>query len=199
MFLAAELGHVGSIMRARRTVVPAIAVVVGGVIAGCGNTELVDVQPTGTTATAPTTADPAAGLWDPCTLPDSAQSAAGLNSSTEQKDVAGVAFEDWKVCSWQDSKKQYTFTMFATRHTLAEVKQRADYGEFVDTTVGTRAAVQYRTTGSTHDYSCSIAAQAPFGFIDFDVLIRHSARDTAPEPCTEVRRLAESLSTSAPA
>ncbi|MEV6359918.1 DUF3558 domain-containing protein [Nocardia asteroides] len=187
-------------MRAWRTVVPVLAVVVGGVIAGCGDTEPITAQPSSTTAAAaPTNADPAAGLWDPCTLPDSELSAAGLNPSTVKKDVAGVAFEDWKVCSWQDSGKQYTFTMFATGHTLNEVKQRADYGEFVDTSVGTRPAVQYRTAGSSHDYSCSIAAQAPFGFIDFDVLVRHSARTTAPEPCAEVRRLAESLAVSVPA
>lgn len=179
--------------------VPAVAVVVGALVSGCNDAEPTKVAlPSSTAAAAPTNADPDAGLWDPCSLPDASLTAAGLNAATEKKDVTGVTFEDWKVCSWQDSNKQYTFTMYATRHTLPEIKQRTDYGEFVDTSVSGREAVQYRSVGSSHDYSCSIAVKAPFGFVDFDVLNRHSARNTAPEPCAEVRRLAEALIVSVP-
>ncbi len=182
-------------MGARWKVLPTIAVV-GVLVAGCAGDEPIETAQPGTTAvTAPTSsADPDAGLWDPCTLPDATLTAAGLNPATEEKDVAGVKFEDWKVCSWTDSKKTYTFGVFTTSHTLDEVRQRPDYGDFVDAELGGKKALQYRSTGSRRDFSCSVAVQQPGGgMVDFDVLVRHSARDLAAEPCAEVLRLAELL------
>lgn len=184
-------------MRAWRIVVPAAVAV--ALVSGCNRSEPIQTaQPATTTAVVTTSVNPDAGLWDPCTLPDSALAAAGLNTSTKEKDVAGVKFEGWKVCGWQDAEKKYDFTILSSSHVLSEIKQRSDYGEFVDTRLGGREAVQYRSIGSSHDYSCSIAAKSSFGTVDFDVLVRYSQRNGAPDPCSEVRQVAEALITEIP-
>ncbi|MFD3507068.1 DUF3558 domain-containing protein [Nocardia sp. NPDC058666] len=175
-----------------RNAIPALAAV-GVLVGGCSDPELTRTAQSSTTVAATTSVDADASLWDPCLLADSAVSAAGLNTSTKEKDVAGVDFEDWKVCGWDDAKKTYSLTVYSTNHTPAELRQRSDRGEFVDTKLGDRPALQYRTLGSSRDYSCSIATDASFGLIDFDVLVRHSARDKVPDPCAEVRRVAEAL------
>ncbi|MFI5501272.1 DUF3558 domain-containing protein [Nocardia asteroides] len=180
-------------MRAWRTVVPVLAVVVGGVIAGCGDTEPVTTQPSSTTAAAaPTSVDPAAGLWDPCTLPDSALSAAGLNTSTKEKDVAGVAFEGWKLCKWQDARKTYTFTAASGNHTLDEARNRTDYTGHVDTTVGSYKALQSRPVGAANDLACYLTIEVSGGIVDFSVGNRVSAKN-AGDPCAEVHRLSEAF------
>ncbi|GAD86820.1 hypothetical protein NCAST_33_01990 [Nocardia asteroides NBRC 15531] len=144
------------------------------------------------TTVATTSADPSAGLWDPCTLPDSALSAAGLNTSTKEKDVAGVNFEGWRVCSWLDSSKRaYSFTVSATDHTLEEARARTDYTDFVDTTVGSRPALQSRPTGTLRD-ACFLSVRVPTGLVEFHVRVRVSAKDTV-EPCGETQRLAAVL------
>lgn len=187
-------------MRAWRTVVPVLAVVVGGVIAGCGDTEPVTAQPSSTTAAAaPTNADPAAGLWDPCTLPDSALSAAGLNTSTKEKDVAGVSFEGWKVCSWRDTAKTYSFAVYASTHSIDEVRARTDRTDFSPVRVGSYDGLQYRPAGSARDSECFVSLTVGRQLIDFNVLNRHTARNVAKEACQETRRLAEALVQNVPA
>ncbi len=185
-------------MRTGWKVFPAIAVV-GVLVAGCGGEEPTKTAQPGTTAvTAPTSsADPSAGLWDPCTLPDSALSAAGLNPSTKEKDIAGVAFEDWKVCGWQDANKTYTFTAASTNHTLDEARSRTDYTDYVDTTVGSMKALQSRPTGASNDLACYLSIEVPGGMVDFSVGNRVSAKN-AGDPCSEVRRLSETFASYLP-
>ncbi|MBW0275566.1 hypothetical protein ATM97_19260 [Nocardia sp. MH4] len=183
-----------------RKAVPAVAIVVGALVSGCDEAEPVQTAPPATTAAAATTsADPSAGLWDPCTLPDSALSAAGLNTATKEKDVAGVAFEGWKVCGWQDSAKTYSFTIYASSHTLDEVRSRADRTDFVTVRVGPYEGLQYRPSGSAHDAGCFISLPIGSQMVDFSVLNRHSARAVAKEACQETRRIADALVQNVPA
>ncbi len=180
-------------MRARWKVLPAVAVV-GVLVGGCGGDEPGETAQPGTTAvTAPTSsADPDAGLWDPCTLPDSALSAAGINPATKKQDVAGVDFEGWKVCGWKDAANTYNFSAASTTHSLSEARSRSDYTDFVDTTVGGRKALQSRPAGSAHDLTCYISIEVGGGVVEFDVANRASVK-TAGDPCAEVRRLAEAF------
>ncbi|MGS2805978.1 DUF3558 domain-containing protein [Nocardia sp. MW-W600-9] len=172
--------------------IPALAVVVGA-ISGCNNADPTTTTQPSTTAALTTSADSDAVLWDPCSLPDAALTDAGLNTATQQTDIGGVKFEGWKICSWTDVNKTYTFGILTSAHTLGEIRQRTDYGDFTDTQVDGKTALQYRWAGSRRDFSCKIAVEAPSGTIDFDILVRHSSRDTAADPCVEVRRLADEL------
>ncbi|GAD86816.1 DUF3558 domain-containing protein [Nocardia asteroides] len=178
-------------MRAWRAAVLAVTMV--GVAGGCSDPEPVQTAPTSSgTTVATTSADPSAGLWDPCTLPDSAISAAGLNTSTKEKDVAGVAFEGWKVCGWQDSGKTYTLTAASTTHTLADARARTDYTSFAETTLGTHRALVSRPIGASHDLACYFSIEVGTGLVEFDVQNRASVK-TAGDPCAEVQRLSEAF------
>ncbi|WP_084473085.1 DUF3558 domain-containing protein [Nocardia alba] len=173
-----------------------VAVVAGVTVVGCGDGEQGTATPQTTSgvsvAASPTSVDAEAKVWDPCSLPDSAVSGAGLNVGSRKNEVAGVDFTGWKTCSWQDSAKQFTFSVLSSEHTLAESRARTDFTDFTETTVASHKALQLRTTGSTHDLGCTVAVEVPNGSVLFRLLNRVSA-SAPPAPCPEVRRLTDSL------
>lgn len=180
----------------RGSVVKVVGVVAVGMgVVGCGDTGGGTApSPTSSVSVAasPTSVDAEAKVWDPCSLPDSAVTGVGLNADSKKKDVAGVDFTGWKTCSWQDSAKQYTFSILSSEHTLAESRARTDFTDFTETTVGSHKALQLRTTGSTYDLGCTVAVEVPNGSVLFRLLNRVSA-SAPPAPCPEVRRLTDSL------
>ncbi|WP_433681610.1 DUF3558 domain-containing protein [Nocardia sp. CA-119907] len=189
-------------MTGKAKLLPAAAMALGAVLllAGC-NGDSTEGKPTAattsaskTTAAATTSADPEAAIWDPCTIPDSAISALGLNTSTKENKVAGVDATGWKVCSWQSEPKAYTLGVLSSDHTLEESKQRTDYTDYTSTTVGSRRALQYRNVGSSHDLGCWLSVEVPHGIVDFSVLNRYGKTGaSAGEPCAQVRHLSEAL------
>ncbi|WP_278262210.1 DUF3558 domain-containing protein [Nocardia sp. AG03] len=183
-------------MRTWHKAIPALAVVVGA-ISGCDNADPSTAAQPSTTAAPTTGADPDAALWDPCSLPDAALTAAGINTATREKDIAGVEFEGWKVCGWKDSATRYGFTVASGAHTIEEARARTDYTDFADLTIGPRPALRSRPAGSAYEYSCYITVSVPHGLVDFDVLNRHSANNP-PDPCVEVERLARAFVTYLP-
>ncbi|MEU4321300.1 DUF3558 domain-containing protein [Nocardia fluminea] len=172
-----------------------VVVVAGLAAVGCGDGEQGTAAPQTSgvsVAASPTSVDAEAKVWDPCSLPDSAVSGVGLNVGSRKNEVAGVDFTGWKTCSWQDSAKQYTFSVLSSQHALAESRARTDFTDFTETTVGSHKALQLRTTGSTHDLGCTVAVEVPNGSVLFRLLNRVSA-SSPPAPCQEVRRLTDSL------
>lgn len=189
-------------MAGRPKVLPAAAIALGAalLLAGC-NGDSTEGKPTAattsaskTTAAATTSADPEAAIWNPCTLPDTAIAALGLNTATKDSTVAGADFPGWKVCSWLSEPKTYSFTVMSADHTLAEIRQRSDYVDFTSTTIGSHPAIQYRNTGAVRDLVCYISGELPHGMVTFKVQNRYgSAGAGAGEPCAEVRRLSDAL------
>ncbi|WP_367620158.1 DUF3558 domain-containing protein [Nocardia sp. PE-7] len=168
---------------------------VGLAVTGCGGGDQGTAGPQTSAvsvAASPTSVDAEAKVWDPCSLPDSAVSGAGLNVGSRKNEVAGVDFTGWKTCSWQDSAKQYTFSVLSSEHTLAESRARTDFTDFAETTVGSHKALQLRTTGSTYELGCTVAVEVPNGSVLFRLLNRVSA-SSPPAPCPEVRELTDSL------
>ncbi|MFE6924756.1 DUF3558 domain-containing protein [Nocardia sp. NPDC057663] len=181
----------------RGNVVKVVGVVaVGMVVVGCGDTGSGATSPPTSSvsvAASPTSVDAEATVWDPCSLPDSAVSGVGLNAGSKKKDVAGVDFTGWKVCSWMDSEKKYTFAVMASEHTLAESRQRtSEYTGWSDLTVGSHNALEFRPIGSANDVACYVSVEVPTGSVDFKVQNRVSAVGAA-EPCGEARRLSTAL------
>lgn len=183
-------------MTVRGSVVKVVGVLAVGLAAvGCADSE----PESGATSTSsvsvaasPSSVDAEAKVWDPCSLPDSAVSGVGLNAGSKKSEVAGVDFTGWKTCSWQDTAKQYTFSVLSSEHTLAESRARTDFTDFTETTVGSHNALQLRTTGTTHDLGCTIAVEIPNGSVLFRLLNRVSA-SSPPAPCPEARRLTDNL------
>ncbi|MFD3510304.1 DUF3558 domain-containing protein [Nocardia sp. NPDC058666] len=178
-----------------------VVVAVGLAVAGCGGGEKgTAAAPTSvvSVAASPTSVDPEAKVWDPCSVPDSAVSGVGLNVGSRKNEVAGVDFTGWKTCTWQDSAKQYSFSMLSSEHTLAESRARTDFTDFTETTVGSHTALQLRPTGATYDLSCAVVVEVPNGSVMFSLLNRVSA-SSPPAPCPEVRSLTDSFAQYLPA
>ncbi|MQY18343.1 DUF3558 domain-containing protein [Nocardia macrotermitis] len=174
--------------------VVALLAAAGLALAGCGkSTTASPTTDVATSASAVASAtDPAQPKWDPCTVPDSAVSTLGLDTTSKSDKVSGTTFDGWKVCGWKSSDKTYDFTIFTSHHTLDEYRQRSDYQGFAPTTVGDHQALQYQHAGALNALGCSISVQIPDGTVDFDVLNRYGTPGLG-DPCTIVRRLADGL------
>ncbi|MDE1670164.1 DUF3558 domain-containing protein [Nocardia gipuzkoensis] len=175
----------------------ALAVGATLVVVGCGDSTDSPSATTTTAVAAPSSsasksADPDAALWDPCTLPDSAISGAGLNQATKEKDVAGVDFTGWKVCGWQASARWYDLGVLSGAFALDEVRQRQDKESFTPLTVGSHRALQYLDVGDSKRLKCSVAVENAHGTVIFKVTTRYSIGKQG-EPCQEAGRHADDL------
>ncbi|MGW5438471.1 DUF3558 domain-containing protein [Nocardia asteroides] len=183
-------------MTVRGSVVKVVGVLAVGLAAvGCADSEPGSGATSTTSvsvAASPSSVDAEAKVWDPCSLPDSAVSGVGLNAGSKQKDVAGVDFTGWKVCSWQDPNKQYSLAVLSSEHTLAESRARSDFSEWQTLSVGSHAALEFRQSGASHDLSCFVAVEVPDGSVMFRFQNRVSADNPVP-PCPEARRLSTDL------
>ncbi len=145
-----------------------------------------------TAAAASTTTDSAEPQWDPCTIPDSAISGLGLDTSSKSNQVAGTTFDGWKVCTWGSTDQTYDFTIYTSSHSLNDWKQRTDYTDFTSITVGGHQALEYHSSGGNRDLECAISAQIIGGTVDFEVLNRYGAPNLG-NPCSTVRHITDSL------
>ncbi|MFD6452665.1 DUF3558 domain-containing protein [Nocardia sp. NPDC060220] len=172
-----------------------VVAVAGLAVVGCGDGEQGTATPQTSgvsVAASPTSVDAEAKVWDPCSLPDSAVSDVGLNVQSKKKDVAGVDFTGWKVCSWMDPGKQFSLAVMSSEHTLAESRARTDFSDWNSLTVGSRDALEFRQAGASHDLSCFVAVEVPAGSVMFRFQNRVSADNPLP-PCPEARRLSAGL------
>lgn len=186
----------GMAVRGSAARVVGVVVAVGLTVAGCGEREQGTAAPQTSgvsVAASPTSVDVEAKVWDPCLLPDSAISGAGLNVGSKSKDVAGVDFTGWKVCAWKNPGNQYSLALMSSEHTLAESRQRAtEYTGFADVTIGAHKALRFRPVGSANDLACYVSVEVPNGSVDFHLQNRVSAKNP-PEPCAEATRLSTAL------
>jgi hypothetical protein len=186
-------------MTSRGNVLRGLALAIGAalVLAGCQDSTSPAPSTKGaasqtSTAAATKSADPDAALWNPCDLPDSVISATGLDPASKKKDVAGVDFDGWKVCSWRASAGWYDLTIYSGTPTLEQVKQRSDFEAFTPRTVGAHEAVEFLDVGDSKRLGCNIAIRVPQGTVLFDLSTRYSVGKQG-EPCVEVRRHADDL------
>jgi hypothetical protein len=184
--------------RSKAVGITAATACIGLMLAGCGSSDHGSVQSTDATADNSTpnvaaTTNVAVAHWDPCTIPDSAIAALGLNTSTKSNKVAGTTFDGWNVCSWSNNPDNYVFTVYSSGHTLDETKQRSDRQDFTSTTLDARPALQYRPTGAEHDDTCYISTTIPHGTADFSVQELYGVAPAGSDPCAEVRRLSSAL------
>lgn len=184
----------------RRAGVVAGVLTVACLSAGCGPTveEVAPESSVVSTAAPSTKADPDAGLWDPCGLPDSAISATGLDPGTKVSNVAGVAFDGWKVCNWRAEADWYDLTLFSGRPTLDEVRRRTDFTAFTDRTVGGRPAVQFLDADDSRGFVCTVATEVPDGTVAFRLIVRPT-KGRQGDPCSAAAGHADDLATQLPA
>ncbi|WP_406234301.1 DUF3558 domain-containing protein [Nocardia sp. NBC_01009] len=186
-------------MTSRGNVLRGVALAIGTVLflAGCEDSASPVATTTGaasTTSTAAATksADPDAALWNPCDLPESAISATRLDPASKKKDVAGVDFDGWKVCSWRASARWYELAIYSGTPTLNDFKKRRDFEAFTPRTIGSRQAVDFLRVGDTKRLTCGTAIEVPQGTVSFEVSTRYEIGKQG-EPCVEARRHIDDL------
>ncbi|MDV2477625.1 DUF3558 domain-containing protein [Rhodococcus zopfii] len=136
-----------------------------------------------------------ATLYDPCTLPDDALHAIGVDPASTAPDFFGVQSEGWEVCAWEAD--WYFVTVAATDVTVEEFRARPKNTDFRSVVVGARDAYSFRSIYESEQALCDLAYPSARGTL----LIRASAKGTErgreeglPEdPCAVTLRTAITL------
>ncbi|RDI65046.1 DUF3558 domain-containing protein [Nocardia pseudobrasiliensis] len=168
----------------------ALAVGALALVAGCGPGG--GGGTTTSSSASPTTTDPAASLWDPCALPDSALVANGLDPATKQPGVLGKQFPGSKTCAWTSTTKWYDLTVYSIGRSLQEIRDRTDLAGFTPTTVGSHEAIQFGDAGDPKALNCYIAVALEQGDVTFEAQTNYSVGKQG-DPCAQVRRHADDL------
>ncbi|WP_420752090.1 DUF3558 family protein [Rhodococcus sp. O3] len=134
-------------------------------------------------------------LFDPCTLPDEALHAIGVDPATESPDFMGVQSEGWEVCDWEAD--WYYISVFTTDVTVEEFRERPRTADFRAVDVGGRNAHTFRSTAESQRGLCDLVYPTAQG----TVLIRVDTKadeQIREDPCTVVLRAAITLDTHIP-
>jgi len=157
-------------------------------LAGCGSTSVEGQAET----PAPAQGEPA---FDPCTIPDDALRAAGMDPTTESRDILGVKQPGWSLCHWRGSNQ--LMTVFATGRPLDEVRANERFTDFTPVDLDGRNAFTFREVSDTLNQYCDVV----FSSGSDTVMIKsgYYTNQTPPEgPCPLSIRNAQVLAPSIP-
>ncbi len=148
------------------------------------------------------TAQPAAERWDPCSIPQQAIEATGLDP--DSKDVGwrdGIVVEDWSRCRFRgpvDAVATYFFNVLSSDiHTVDEARKNDSYTQGHDVEIGERDGYQYKTQTSRSVRDCNIAIGVLGGVVVFTVSSMGTA-DIGADPCQLVLGHVEDLEDALP-
>ncbi len=167
-------------------------------VAGCGGAS--EDAPVAESSTSAVEATPvAAKPWDPCTIPDAAVEAAGLDVESKTTNLFGDAplSNDWMTCIWTDPDpgSWYFLGMFSGFHSLDDLQLNSRFGQFskIDDLGGYEFLRADRPAGR----SCGFALEVEQGLVYF-VLDTRAASEPAGDPCAEVNHIARAMLSSLP-
>ncbi|MGB7238525.1 MAG: DUF3558 family protein [Rhodococcus sp. (in: high G+C Gram-positive bacteria)] len=116
----------------------------------------------------------AAERWDPCSIPDEAIQATGLDPATKDEGWGeGIVVDDWAICEYMlpGASEAYALTVLSSAdHTIAEARAKPANREGRDLVVGGRDAYMYKTEFGAAIRDCNIALDVPPGVVVFTVL-----------------------------
>ncbi|MFI6433201.1 DUF3558 domain-containing protein [Rhodococcus oryzae] len=160
------------------------------VLAGCGSETVAgEAEAVGTGAGEP--------VFSPCDdIPDDALRAAGVDPSTESRDIIGVKQPGWNVCGWHGDGP--SLSVFATTHTLDEVRANKQNTEFAPVELRDRAAFSYREQSDRERRSCDVAVESHEGAILVSVVYL-GVDPVVEEPCSVAVRTTHQLVENFPA
>ncbi|HEY5855469.1 MAG TPA: DUF3558 domain-containing protein [Aldersonia sp.] len=151
-------------------------------VVGCGSETVVGTPTAATQAGQP--------AFDPCLLPDEALMAAGADPATKDHDFFGVRMDGWNLCAW--TADWYFLSVFATTHSIAEVRANPNNTDFAPAVVDNRDAFTYHEVSDTDREFCDVA----FASTDGTILIRVDTQgglDPVEDPCVVATRSANAL------
>ncbi len=173
-----------------------IAMVLGAT--GCaGATEGAPLAASSTTSTVATPASTAA--WDPCTIPDEAIEAAGLDVETKSANLVGERpiSADWSTCFWRNPLPEswYSVGILSSTFSLDYLREAGPFEQF--TAIDGFDGLRFQRKIKYDEVSCGIAFGHEGGVFYF--FLEGLARiEPLGDPCVEVERLARSLRPSMP-
>ncbi|OLT33140.1 DUF3558 family protein [Rhodococcus sp. BGS-1C] len=162
----------------------ALAMVVAGVVlvVGCGG----DVKGTAL----------AGERWDPCSIPDEAIEATGLDPT--YRDVGwgeGIVVDDWARCVFRAPKDRQSYSlsvMSSSEHTVSDARGDERKLNQVDFELADRDALQYETDTSRAVVDCHVVVAVPTGVVWFIVMFAGGIKPER-DPCDLVRDHAADL------
>lgn len=139
--------------------------------------------------------------FDPCTIPDAAIAAAGLNPfSKDSMAENGFVTPGWTICGWNgpapDSWYSYP-VVFSPVYTIEDVQSDARYSEITNISVVGREALRYRHGIVDLSDTCDIAFSTEMGLMKLSTLRNSSSGETA-DLCAINEQHTEKLSSSFP-
>jgi hypothetical protein len=176
-----------------------VAGVVGAMVsvAGCGG-----APPSAPNAALPTSTSVtpiATEPWDPCTIPDNAVEAAGLDVGSKTTNLFGDAplSNDWKTCIWTDPDpgSWYFLGAFSGFRSLDDLEANDRFNQF--SKVDGLGGYQFLRADRPVGRSCGMAFEVEKGLVYF-VLDTRAASEPARDPCVEIENIARTTRASLP-
>ncbi|ORI26641.1 hypothetical protein BJI47_01545 [Rhodococcus sp. 1168] len=128
--------------------------------------------------------------FEPCSIPDDAIAATGLNPETGSGWMEGMSAKAWTVCGWDGPTQNpwYHFdVMFSVRFTLDDVRRNPAFQNFKDVSMGGKPALEYVFVNRSPEGSCGTSFDTTEGVVMLSV----DAVGTAPprgDPCEVLHR-----------
>ncbi|QKT09467.1 DUF3558 domain-containing protein [Rhodococcus sp. W8901] len=103
------------------------------------------------------TAQPPSGepQFDPCSIPDDALRAAGVDPATQSRDIVGVKQPGWSLCRWRGP--DYFVTVFAAGRPLDDILANDRFHDVTPVDVDGRSAFTVRESNDTRNEYCDVA------------------------------------------
>lgn len=140
--------------------------------------------------------------FDPCSIPDEAIVATGLDP--EEKQVGwgeGISVHEWTLCTWSGPAGDawyYFSILFSLQYSFDDARRNPDYSDIEDVDIGSRKAIRFRYNGVDQGDGCDAAIDTEEGLVQLSVytmggLTPHS------DPCPLLLRHAADLESYFPA
>ncbi|WP_430335055.1 DUF3558 domain-containing protein [Rhodococcus sp. ACT016] len=121
--------------------------------AGCGSTSVEGQAET----TKPEAGEPA---FDPCSIPDEALRAIGVDPASEERDIMDVKQPGWSLCSWNKPDRAFYVTIFATGMPLDAVLTSERFTDATPIDLAGRKAFTVREKSDTRNEHCDVVLAA---------------------------------------
>jgi|UniRef100_UPI001C535E1C hypothetical protein len=139
--------------------------------------------------------------FDPCTIPDDAIAAAGLDPATKSSITdGGYITPGWDICSWDGSQENSWYSLsifFSLVYTIEDVRTDTRYSEMTTLTVAGRESLRYKFGIVDLSETCDIAFQTEAGLIKISAL-KKGSQDLQGDMCDINTRHSEILSSTLP-
>ncbi|WP_354560829.1 MULTISPECIES: DUF3558 domain-containing protein [unclassified Rhodococcus (in: high G+C Gram-positive bacteria)] len=129
--------------------------------------------------------------FDPCSIPDDAIAATGLNPEARLAGWGeGLSVKAWTTCGWRGPTRNswYQFDVyFSIQFTLDEVRQNPAFENFKDVSLGGRPGLEFALSSMDLRKGCGTSFDTTEGVVMFTLATLGTASPQG-DPCERIRR-----------